>query len=238
MDDKTPVFHIEDWMGDEWTDEGSGSEYGSDNVNRPGCSVCNTPIDRGVYSVNVTKRLSNGHTISTDLTYCAGCCPEWVELFILEEEAKYNKQQELVAKLVLDRDDRRTRLTAALVAAGLELRSDSAYCEKFIYQGEGEIPQIVTRMAQMKYLFEYCDIGKKMDEIYIGGSFEPSGRYSLLREAEKQILEKIGGYPEQFPWAVAPEKKNITLITPVVDKIPAECIKDESLAARCTRRED
>lgn len=102
---------------------------------------------------------------------------------------------------MIERNNRKAVLTYALMQAGLTYRDDSRLCEKYVYQNEGDVQAIVARMSQMKYLFEYQNIREKMNEIYRGG-FKTTGPYTLLQEAEKQILEKIGGYPEKFPWLV------------------------------------
>ena len=65
----------------------------------------------------------------------------------------------LSAKKKLTKNERLILLEKKLKEFGLELRVDSKLCMGFIDGSiDWNIDDIVQRMAQMKYLFEYCDI--------------------------------------------------------------------------------
>jgi hypothetical protein len=102
---------------------------------------------------------------------------------------------------------RKVLLTKALTKAGLELREDSKLCKKYI---SGEIKEnknnIVERMCQMRYLFEYCNMNECKEEAYnnqieiFNAGYFPD--CSVFEEAEFIALDKYsnGKYPKIFPW--------------------------------------
>jgi len=69
---------------------------------------------------------------------------------------------------------------------------------------EWSISDIVRRMSEMKYLFEYCDIRsvmKTIEEEYIetleAGYFPDTPVFNM---AEYVVMTKIGQYPDKWPW--------------------------------------
>jgi hypothetical protein len=97
------------------------------------------------------------------------------------------------------RQTRRKELKTALQNYGLKLRSDSRLCENYIYEGDHDIDDVVERMCQMKYLFEYCNIRAKIKELKKKSYYIPNNE--LFERAEEDILISQGGeYPEQWPW--------------------------------------
>ena len=124
--------------------------------------------------------------------YCKNCVPQYV--------LDNNKE----------RNNRKPKLEKALELMGLKLRNDSVLCNKYISNGIGKIEKIVERMCQMKFLFEYHDIRKEIENIYeeykIYDEFDDEYYYKLsyncvFKLAEEIILRKIGGlYPDIYPW--------------------------------------
>jgi len=109
-------------------------------------------------------------------------------------------------------------LVLALNAAGLKLRYDSILCKRFI---EGTvtnhtIPEIVKRMAEMRYLFQHCNMKQRLNDEHERLRLIPKEYITNLekwtksdpnemtnpvfQKLEKQILEEIGGYPTTWPW--------------------------------------
>lgn len=108
------------------------------------------------------------------------------------EMIEHMRQQELL------RHTRRKKLSAALKKSGLKLRNDSRLCENYIHDGEHDINDVVERMCQMKYLFEYCNIRRKIKEIKKNAYIAKNELFDI---AEENILREQGGkYPEQWPW--------------------------------------
>ena len=108
-----------------------------------------------------------------------------------------------------DCDERKELLMKALDARGLDLRSDSALCQKYITgQIELDLDWIVQRMCEMKYLYEYCNMSDIKKQVYKQYLLEqPNGiytNYKISEKAEEIALEKYGFYPDVFPW----EKKS------------------------------
>jgi hypothetical protein len=57
-------------------------------------------------------------------------------------------------------EKRKTRLIKALNIMGLELRSDSNLCKKYIDGDVKDLQGVVKRMCQMKYLYDYCHMNE------------------------------------------------------------------------------
>lgn len=102
---------------------------------------------------------------------------------------------------------RKQRLELALQEYGLELRADSKLCEAYINSNKNidyDLDGIVERMCQMKFLYEYCDFDKYCNEVYeehrdmIKQGYHPD--CTVTMEAEERVLDKIGGYPDVYPW--------------------------------------
>jgi len=90
------------------------------------------------------------------------------------------------------KEKRKKKLKQVLKNSGLELRSDSKLCGGYI---EGKIkdktiPEIVERMCQVKYLFDYCDMKKYLH------------KYHNFDKSERKILKKYGEYPDEWPWLI------------------------------------
>jgi uncharacterized protein YecE (DUF72 family) len=101
-------------------------------------------------------------------------------------------------------DERKQELIDALDEYGLELRSDSKLCEKYIKLLDSDLDYVVRRMCEMKYLYEYCNMKKELKEVErehiqtLNAGYIPD--MSVFQEAEDNILRRIGDYPEEWPW--------------------------------------
>lgn len=105
------------------------------------------------------------------------------------------------------RNKRKAILVTALKNAGLELRNDSMLCLDYINdQCDYELDDVVKRMCQMKYLFEYCNMQECKQIAYENQMEERRAGYfpdcSVSEEAEMIALRKYsnGKYPTVFPW--------------------------------------
>ena len=107
-------------------------------------------------------------------------------------------------------DKRKEKLIEALNFAGLELRSDSVLCSNYI-NGKiknGSLEDIVKRMCQMKYLYDYCHMEECKDIAYKNQQDDWKHGYhpdcSVSDDAEFIALNKYskGKYPAVFPWQV------------------------------------
>ncbi|KXS08781.1 hypothetical protein M427DRAFT_50325 [Gonapodya prolifera JEL478] len=130
-----------------------------------------------------------------------------VPLEVLEEK-RQREEDEVNQEMELDRlresePQRRRLLEFLLKSAGLELRSDSRLCAKYITSGEGDLDMIVRRMSEMKWLFEYCNIRKVLDEVEQENIEEWEAGYipdvPVFDEAEYRVL-KAQPYPRVWPW--------------------------------------
>lgn len=135
--------------------------------------------------------------------YCIDCIPKWIYEQIENEKNEELKEQELLET----RPKRIQELIKELNLKGLDLRSDSKYCYNYIDNGEGDIEDIVERMCQMKYLYDYCEMRNELDNVEdehietIEAGYYPD--CSVFDEAEDNILRRIGEYPEypnKYPW--------------------------------------
>lgn len=117
-----------------------------------------------------------------------------------KKKTKINIIDELNSKKQI----RKNNLIEALETHGLKLRKDSKLCEGYI-DGilDVTIPEIVERMCQMKYLYNYCDMNKIYKETKNEKNKNPYlfCYKSIFDVAERKALMKNNGnYPEQWPW--------------------------------------
>jgi hypothetical protein len=132
------------------------------------CYECKESIEKTILcSVGDCYYCRNGSCFNnrTDATYCPDCCPQSVLYENEQREQEFNDLLDEVERIKSSEPYRRNELENALVSAGLSLRSDSKLCKKYIENDDGNIEEIVNRMAQMKYLFEYQDMRKILQEI-------------------------------------------------------------------------
>jgi hypothetical protein len=97
-------------------------------------------------------------------------------------------------------------LVNALAAKHLVLREDSKLCQMYIEgcKDAWTLEQIVHRMCQMKYLYDYCHMDECCDEAYKEQKEEKQAGYwpdrTVMEQAEMIALEKYGNYPLAWPW--------------------------------------
>lgn len=89
---------------------------------------------------------------------------------------------------------------------GLELRSDSNLCKKYIDGDVKDLQGVVKRMCQMKYLYDYCHMDECHEIAYEQQCDELNAGYfpdcSVSDQAELIALRKYsnGKYPDNWPW--------------------------------------
>jgi hypothetical protein len=120
-----------------------------------------------------------------------------------KEEKRKNreiKNEELKIK-------RKNKLILNLKKVGLKFRNDSILYKKYI-SGDKEfsLEYIISRMLQMKYLYEYCHMDECKAIAYKKQCKELNAGYfpdcSVSEYAEDLALEKYsnGKYPDVYPW--------------------------------------
>jgi len=133
-----------------------------------------------------------------------------------DDEPMEEKQQKLLLKKI-ERgkrvinskekitDTRKKLLETKMAEKRLEIRSDSKLCAGFINGTiKEDVDDVVERMCQVKYLFDYChmddcfEIAKKEQRDEIKAGYYPDE--PLFDHAERIALKKCGGYPEVYPW--------------------------------------
>ena len=131
------------------------------------------------------------------------------ELSDKKENAKSKREENLEKK----RSKRKKMLVKALKEYDLEFRNDSKLCQGYINGTikDWDIDDIVERMCQMKFLYEYCHMDKCYKEaIKKRKELRDYGIRSdvpLQDEAEEIALDrygkkygKKGKYPKVWPW--------------------------------------
>lgn len=147
------------------------------------------------------------------------------------DKDKEKKRLSRASKAALKSDSNRKELVDALDKMGVTLRNDSSLCLGYItgtLKG-WTLNQIVERMCQMKYLYEYCDMDKWYEEALESArecrrqGYEPL--CSVMEEAEDLALlnqegpvtkkgKKIKqGYPSVWPWLSPGTVKGATTAT-------------------------
>lgn len=119
---------------------------------------------------------------------------------------KENNPELLRNKNKLTKIERKILLEYLLNKQEIELRDDSKLCSGYINGSikHWKIDNIVQRMCQMKYLFDYCNMDKyiriaknNQQKEYNAGYFPDT---SIMDDAEELILKNIGNYPKVWPW--------------------------------------
>jgi hypothetical protein len=121
------------------------------------------------------------------------------------KNAKEEKSNRIKLNKSTKTTNRKKILEDELEKYKLKLRTDSKLCSGFIDGSiKTDISEVVQRMCQMKYLFDYCDMDtcfekakKEQQEEYDAGYFPDC---SLFDQAELIALKKMGGYPKIWPW--------------------------------------
>jgi hypothetical protein len=123
---------------------------------------------------------------------------------LAKKEENYEKR---IRRDQSKKDKRKNLLIKELQNVGLEYRSDSILCDKYINgNNDYTIEYIVNRMCEMKYLFEYCNMTECKDIAYKEYCEELNAGYfpdcSVFDSAERIALQKYSGgkYPDVFPW--------------------------------------
>ena len=132
---------------------------------------------------------------------------------VLEEKKKKKDEKRMKAakekarKNQIAQNKRKVKLIEALAKYNLKLRNDSVLCEKYINGSKKfKINEVVQRMCQMKYLYEYCHMDSCKQEAYESQREEYNAGYipdmSVSEQGEMIALNKYsnGKYPKIFPW--------------------------------------
>lgn len=100
---------------------------------------------------------------------------------------------------------RREQMIDALRVVGLELRDDSKLCQLYIEGKTDNLSQIVRRMGEMRFLYEYCHMEECRDEAY-KNMREERDLFGHCDTTVQDIAESIalakysrGQYPEVLP---------------------------------------
>ena len=121
-----------------------------------------------------------------------------------------NKRNELSNKRLLNAMNsklkRKKDLETLMAQYKLPIRGDSKLCKGFIDGSikDYTVEEVVRRMCEMKFLYDYANIKDAFDEAREEQEEEFNAGYipdcSLFEMAELIALKKCGGYPEVFPW--------------------------------------
>jgi hypothetical protein len=126
-----------------------------------------------------------------------------VTLILADKKHKRGQRSQLIATTKAGKKDlRRLELEEALAKYKLVIRGDSRLCNGYIdgTLKDWNISQIVKRMCQMKYLYEYTDFQKIYDNVWRHQDRYYSDPEEVFEEAEHMTIKKNGGYPRIFPW--------------------------------------
>lgn len=110
--------------------------------------------------------------------------------------------------LRLEKEDRRSQLINALGELELTLRDDSFICHDYIENGErANIPNvhnIVQKMAQARYLHQYCNfkLGYQIAHgvMRYNGSHFPQQKWFEVVSRCVLLTTVDGKFPSEWPW--------------------------------------
>lgn len=106
---------------------------------------------------------------------------------------------------LLLREQRKQELVDALAEYKLSLRADSKLCQGYINGTitDRSVDEIVHRMCQMHFLFNYADMDNCLDRAYELHNAERNdgcfSDFSVFERAERLALKKRP-YPSSWPW--------------------------------------
>lgn len=106
---------------------------------------------------------------------------------------------------ILLREQRKQELVDALAEYKLSLRADSKLCQGYINGTitDRSVDEIVHRMCQMHFLFNYANMDSCLDRAYEQHNVERNdgffSDFSVFERAERLALKKRP-YPSSWPW--------------------------------------
>lgn len=119
---------------------------------------------------------------------------------------KQEKTKQKLLKKQIKKESRKQKLIMALNAAGVQFRNDSKLCRLYIDdETDYSLNDVVNRMCQMKYLYEYCNYAECKKIVY-NQEKKNMNKYFIKPElndlAEILALNKYSNdkYPNIFPW--------------------------------------
>lgn len=121
-------------------------------------------------------------------------------------DKKEEKSQKRKEKKNLEMEKRKKNLVKALKNKKLKLRSDSKLCAGYINGTikNYTIEEVVERMCQMKFLYEYANMDECLMEAREYQKEELEAGYfpdcTIFEQAEMNALKKVKGYPDKWPW--------------------------------------
>lgn len=125
------------------------------------------------------------------------------EMYELEEDS-----DDVSSEVSLEGSDiRRGELRRALEEHGLTLREDSVLCNQFVKRGQNGLDFVVEKMAQAKYLHEYCNLGD-----VARSQFAVNHMLEWSRERRRDALNRdtlrrsiFSTFPPEWPWLLGYE---------------------------------
>jgi hypothetical protein len=122
------------------------------------------------------------------------------------EESKKERSNKRLLNAMNAKIKRKKDLEDLMKHYKLTIRNDSKLCKGFIDGSitDYTVEEVVRRMCEMKYLYEYANIKDAFNEARDEQDDEINAGYipdcSLFDMAEIIALRKCGGYPAVFPW--------------------------------------
>jgi hypothetical protein len=176
--------------------------------------------DRGSWGLRYLYKLSDVHhifCIHHNIDHNDIDAIETKRQEIIREKAqnKADRKERRAHNQIVNRQKRHDKLVVALAGFGLILRADSKLCNGYINGTikDQTIKQIVRRMCEMKFLYEYANMSQCYQEIcdaeeddfeFVRDKFSRGTEYypgpRVVVYAEELALKRIGGYPEVWPW--------------------------------------
>ena len=156
----------------------------------------------GIATYYTVENLKN--KVSSKYNICKDNVKEYLEEMHKEKEIKKEKRKKAKEQKKIQRKE---KLIKELSKVKLKLRNDSILCNNYIEGSSAyNLKEIILRMCQMKYLYDYCHMDKCKDIAYQEQQDEIRAGYypdcSVHDQAEDIALKKYskGKYPDVFPW--------------------------------------
>lgn len=115
------------------------------------------------------------------------------------------RRSKMRASKINSAEQRENLLKEKMAEKKMKIRGDSKLCKGFIDGTiKEDVDDVVKRMCQVKYLFDYCnlqhyfDIAKQERREELEAGYFPDE--PLFDHAERLALKDHGGFPDVYPW--------------------------------------
>lgn len=211
------------------------------------CDVCDKTLceechnDVYLYNVYILDQTEEGNDVF-DILYCDKCgqrvCSDCETVYIFDDDYTTSCNECITKEdLITFINRQKKRYKEAKIIERLKLifheinvpfSEYGAVCQVLINNNIKDKDELIQRVKEVYYLYNYCDISK-----YIGKILKDDNKRKILthfQQAEYEIIQKEKGYPKYWPWENEKEyqKEKEAKLKPIITnhkiKLPLEIL--------------